>query len=89
MEDDPSASRNQHTVAGKNSAPVDIVNVPLFTGGAGFLPSTVIPENWPLKRNVVSQSLCFRGELLVSESANVVHKPPICWVGPFTISFGV
>ena len=60
-----------------------------MSGGAGFLPSTVIPENWPFKRKVVSQPPCFRGELLVSESANVVHMPPICWVGPFTISFGV
>ena len=37
-----------HTVGGRNPAPVDMVNIPLFTtgyiyipGGAGFLPSTV------------------------------------------------
>ena len=37
------------TVDGRNSAPVDMVNIPLFTGchtcwmgGAGFLPSTVV-----------------------------------------------
>ena len=35
-----------HTVGGRNPAPVDMVNIPLFTrfldpGGAGFLPSSV------------------------------------------------
>ena len=38
-----------HTVDGSNPAPVDMDNIPCFigfriSGGAGFLPSTVVPE---------------------------------------------
>ena len=43
--------RDTDTFDGRNPAPVDMVNIPLFAGfsyilgGAGFLPSTVIWRN--------------------------------------------